>query len=75
MLVSLSAWENEPAATAFADACARLLARKHGLPAEGAPAWEADGRAFGVARRDSEVLLYERVPARTLEALRLGVWR
>jgi hypothetical protein len=75
VLVSLSAWENEPAATAFADACARLLARKHRLPAEGAPAWEADGRAFGVARRGSEVLLYERVPARALEALRLGVWR
>jgi hypothetical protein len=75
VLVSLSVWEDEPAATAFAGAYARLLARKHGLPAEGAPAWEAAGRVFGVARRDARVLLYERVPARALEALRLAVGR
>ena len=75
VLVSLSAWENEAAATSFADACAPLLARKHGLPAGGAPAWDAGGRTFGVARRASEVLLYERVPARALDALRLSVWR
>jgi hypothetical protein len=75
VLVSLSAWPDEAAATAFADACARLLARKHGLPGAGAPAWEVAGRAFGVARRAAEVLLYERVPTGALSALRLAVWR
>jgi hypothetical protein len=75
VLVSLSVWEDEPAAAAFADACRRLLARKHALPGAGAPAWEVAGRAFGVARRASEVLLYERVPAGALDALRLTVWR
>jgi hypothetical protein len=75
VLVSLSAWETETAAMAFADAGARLLARKHGLPAGGAPAWEAGSRAFGVTRRASDVLLYEHVPARAVEALRLAVWR
>jgi hypothetical protein len=33
------------------------------------------GRAFGVVRRSTEVLLYERVPADALDALRRAVWR
>jgi hypothetical protein len=74
VLVSLSAWQDEAAATAVADACARLLARKHGLAGSG-PAWEVGTRAFGVARRAGEVLLYERLPARAVDALRLAVWR
>jgi hypothetical protein len=75
VLVSLSAWADDAAAMAFADAGARLLARKHGLSGAGPPAWEVAARAFGVARRGSEVLLYERVPADTLEGLRRAVWR
>jgi hypothetical protein len=75
VLVSLSAWEDEPAAIAFADASARLLARKHSPPGPGAPAWEVADRAFGVVRRSTEVLLYERVPADALDALRRAVWR
>jgi hypothetical protein len=75
VLVSLSAWADDSAATAFANACARLLARKHGLPDAGVPAWEVAGRAIGVARRASEVLLYEHVPVRALDALRRAAWR
>jgi hypothetical protein len=75
ILVSLSAWQDDAAATGFADAYARLLARKHELPGAGGPAWEVAGRAFGAVRRGAEVLLYERVPSRALDALRLAVWR
>jgi hypothetical protein len=78
-LVSVSAWESEAAAAAFAAAYARLLDRKHGL---GAPAtaigefqaWRAPDGAFAVERRRREVLAVERVAPGALDALRQAVW-
>lgn len=80
VLVSLSAWESEPAAVAFADAYARLLPRKHALgpPSTSEPgltAWHADPQGFVVERRGSEVLLIERAPVPTLEPLRRATWQ
>ncbi|HLE43970.1 MAG TPA: hypothetical protein VJB36_08140, partial [Methylomirabilota bacterium] len=66
---------NEAAATAFADAYARLLSRKHGLPPSADPTWQAGGHAFGVERRGRDVLLFERVPAAALEAVRRSAWQ
>jgi hypothetical protein len=74
VLVGLSAWDSDAAATAFADAYTRLLARKHGLPTSTDPPWQAGGQAFAVERRGSEVLLFERVPAAKLDAVRQAAW-
>src|SRR5262249_60055492 len=75
ILVGLVAWESDATASAFADAYARLLGRKHGLPASADPTWEAGGRAFAVERRGLEVLLVERVPAAALDRVRPAVWQ
>jgi hypothetical protein len=75
VLVALTAWESDGAAGAFAEAYARLLPKKHGLPASADPMWQAGGRAFGVERRGRDVLLFEQVPAAALEAVRQAVWR
>jgi hypothetical protein len=74
VLVGLSAWESESAATAFTDAYTRLLAQKHGLATSTPPPWQAGGQAFGVERRGTMVLLFERVPAARLDALRQAAW-
>jgi hypothetical protein len=74
VLVGLSTWESESAATAFTDAYRRLLARKHGLPTSSDPPWQAGGQAFGVERRGTAVLLFERVPAARLDAVRQAAW-
>lgn len=74
ILLSLTTWETEEAAAAFAEAYARLLPKKHGLPPSADPNWQTGGRAFGVERRGREVLLFERVPATAVEAVRRAVW-
>jgi hypothetical protein len=80
VLVSLSEWESEAAAAAFADAYGRLLPRKHGLaaPDVGTPSlrtWRLETRVFAVERRRREVLLIERVAAAALDAVRQAVWQ
>ncbi|MBI4014168.1 MAG: hypothetical protein HY359_17755 [Candidatus Rokubacteria bacterium] len=75
VLVALTAWESDGAAGAFTEAYARLLPKKHGLPASADPTWQTGGRAFGVERRGREVLLFEQVPAAALEALRRSAWQ
>ncbi len=74
ILVSLSVWESDAAATAFADAYGRVLRRKHALPASPETAWTVAGRAFAVERRGAEVLLFERVAAHSLDAVRGALW-
>ncbi len=79
LLVALSAWEDEAAATVFADAYTRLLAKKHGL---GAPAergsslmvWRGAAEGFLVERRGRETLLLERAPVPALDRIRGIVW-
>jgi hypothetical protein len=80
VLASLSLWESEAAAGAFADAYARLLGLKHGLGSPGISTpslrvWEAPPLTFVVERRGREVLLLERVPAAALDGVRQAVWQ
>jgi hypothetical protein len=75
ILVSLSAWESDAAAGAFAEAYGRVLQRKHGPPASPGTAWTAAGRMFGMERRGTEVLLFGGVPAATLETVRRAIWQ
>ncbi|MGH7322938.1 MAG: hypothetical protein ACRELA_25410 [Candidatus Rokuibacteriota bacterium] len=79
VLVVLSVWEDEAAATVFADAYARLVVKKHGLgaPIERGPAvttWQAAAEGFLVERRGREILLLERAPAPALDRIRGIVW-
>lgn len=78
VLMALSAWESDVDAQAWAEAGARLLAKKHGLgaPAEtgAVTAWRVGGEGFLIERRGREVLLVERAPATALDALRQAIW-
>lgn len=80
VLVALAVCESEVAADLFADPYARLLARRHGLalPADTGPpppTWQVAGQAFVVEQRGREVLLLERAPAATLDAVRRAIWQ
>lgn len=75
VLVSLSVWESEAAATAFAEAYARLLPRKHGLAPSAGTTWTVGARAFGVERRGRQVLLIEHAPASAFDDMRHAIWQ
>jgi hypothetical protein len=77
VLLALTVWTDEEAASAFARAYARALAGKHGLapPTGRDPAtWAAGTRGFAVDPRGRRVLLIEGAPAGRLDALRGAAW-
>jgi hypothetical protein len=77
-LVALTVWDTEGIAAGFGRAYARVMALKHGLAPVPADVpllvWPAGPAVFAIERRQRTVLLVERVPTATLDALRAAVW-
>jgi hypothetical protein len=77
-LVALTVWDTEDRAAGFVRAYARVIALKHGLAPVPADVpllvWSAGPAVFAIERRQRAVLLVERVPMATLDALHAAVW-
>lgn len=77
-LVAVTVWNTEDSAAGFVRAYARVMALKHGLAPVPADVtrlvWPAGPAVFTIERRQRTVLLVERAPMATLDALRAAVW-
>jgi hypothetical protein len=77
-LVALTVWDTEGIAAGFVRAYAHVMALKHGLASLPADVpllvWSGGTAGFAIERRHRTVLLVERAPMATLDALRAAVW-
>ena len=77
-LVTLTAWDTEELAVAFARDYTRVLTLKHGLaaPAQEAPllAWVSGTAAVAIERRHRTVAFVEWAPPSALDAVRAAIW-
>lgn len=77
-LVTLTVWDTEELAVAFARDYTRVLIIKHGLaaPAQEAPflAWTSGPVAVAIERRHRTVAFVEWVPPSALDAVRAAIW-